>query len=412
MKKITKKTAYIISGVLIAIVLIALTIWFRVLPDNSKTWMVKRGNLELLISGKGEVRGEKYVEIKLAEEICDRNLHIYQLKIVDLVSEGKPVKQGDYIAKLDESQISSMMSGKRQEKERYDSDLRNARIDSSVNLSRRREAITNARLDLEYLNIDLEQSKYESEAYQRKTQMKYQKAELEVEKIKRDYLLDKNKWKMQVSRYEDRVVQLSTELAKYAVALEKTTITAPQNGIVMFAKDWNGKTYGKESEVNIWNPLIAVLPDMSVVITETYIKEIEISKIESGDPVRIKIDALPDKVFSGKVVKVANIGEEHKDFDMKAFKVVIRFDKSDKALKPGMNANCEIIIETYSDQLLIPRKAVFSKEGKRIVYAKRGGKIVELNIEMEAENDEFVLVKNDIHEGDLVLLYQPEEFSK
>jgi multidrug efflux pump subunit AcrA (membrane-fusion protein) len=151
---------------------------------------------------------------------------------------------------------------------------------------------------------------------------------------------------------------------------------------------------------------------MSVVITETYIKEIEISKIESGDPVRIKIDALPDKVFSGKVVKVANIGEEHKDFDMKAFKVVIRFDKSDKALKPGMNANSEIIIETYIDKLLIPRKAVFSKEGKRIVYAKRGGKIVELNIEMEAENDEFVLVKNDIHEGDLVLLYQPEEFSK
>jgi len=193
-------------------------------------------------------------------------------------------------------------------------------------------------------------------------------------------------------------------------ALASTTIKAPEDGIVMFAKDWMGKTYGKDSEINIWNPLVATLPDMSVAISETYIREIDISKVQLNDSVRITIDALPDKVFFGKVIKIATIGEDHKDFDMKAFKVVVRFEKSDKDMKPGMTVNNDIIVASYKDKLLVPLKAVFSKSGKQIVYLKRGGSIAEQEIRLVAENEQYGVVENEIQEGDVVLLYQPEKF--
>lgn len=193
-------------------------------------------------------------------------------------------------------------------------------------------------------------------------------------------------------------------------ALASTTIKAPEDGIVMFAKDWMGKTYGKDSEINIWNPLVATLPDMSVAISETYIREIDISKVQLNDSVRITIDALPDKVFFGKVIKIATIGEDHKDFDMKAFKVVVRFEKSDKDMKPGMTVNNDIIVASYKDKLLVPLKAVFSKNGKQIVYLKRGGSITEQEIQLVAENEQYGVVENEIQEGDVVLLYQPEKF--
>lgn len=406
-----KNRNYRIIAVLIVVV-IAAAVFFalQVKPESGKTYTVKRGNIETVITSKGEVKGEKYTEINLSPEICDQELRVYQLKIVDLILEGKAVKKGDYIAKLDESQIMNMMRTRIQDKEKFDADLRNAVIDSTVNLSRKREGLTNAKLDLDYLKIDLEQSKYESEAYQRKTQMSYQKAEMNIEKIRRDYLLDKNRLKIQVGRYQQRAQELQMQIEKYQKALAATKITAPEDGIVMFAKDWSGKSYGKDTEISIWRPLIATLPDMSVVITETYIREIDIAKVELNDSVRITIDALPDKVFHGNVIKIATIGEDHKDFDMKAFKLIIRFERSDKELKPGMTANNNIIVGNMKDQLLVPRKAIFTKNGKQIVYLKRGGKIVEHEIDLIIENDEFGAIGKRLKEGDVVMLYQPEKF--
>jgi multidrug efflux pump subunit AcrA (membrane-fusion protein) len=342
--------------------------------------------------------------------VCNQELRVYQLKIMDIILEGKTVKKGDYIAKLDESQFATMMRDNMQQKEKMDADLRNAVLDSTVTLSAKREAVNNAKLDLEYLRIDLEQSKYESEAYQRKTRVSYQKAENEIARLKRDYLLERNRLKLQVARSESRVEEFKKKIDKYMEALAATTIKAPEDGIVMFAKDWMGKTYGKDSEMNIWNPLIATLPDMSVAISETYIREIDISKVQLNDSVRISIDALPDKVFWGRVIKIATIGEDHKDFDMKAFKVIVRFDKSDKDMKPGMTVNNNILIASYKDKLIVPLKAVFSKEGKQIVYLKKTGGVSEHEVKLTDENEEFGVVQEGVSEGDVILMYQPEKF--
>lgn len=405
-----KKRKYQVLFTILAIIGIATLVWFQFKPVSGKFYKVKKGNLEVLVNSKGEVKGDKYTEINLPVALCNQELRVYQLKIMDVILEGKAVKKGDYIAKMDESQFATMMRDNMQQKEKMDADLRNAVLDSTVILSGKREAVSNAKLDLEYLRIDLDQSKYESEAYQRKTRVSYQKAENEIGKLRRDYLLEKNRLKIQVGRSESKVAEFQNKINKYMEALASTTIKAPEDGIVMFAKDWMGKTYGKDSDINIWRPLIATLPDMSVAISETYIREIDISKVQLNDSVRITIDALPDKVFWGKVVKIANVGEDHKDFDMKAFKVIVRFEKSDKDMKPGMTANNDIIIASYKDKLLVPLKAVFSKNGKQIVYLKRGGGITEQEIQLVAENEQYGVVEKPVQEGDVVLLYQPEEF--
>lgn len=405
-----KKRKYQVLFTVLAAIGIATVVWFQFKPVSGKFYKVKKGNLEVLVNSKGEVKGDKYTEINLPVALCNQELRVYQLKIMDVILEGKAVKKGDYIAKMDESQFATMMRDNMQQKEKMDADLRNAVLDSTVILSGKREAVSNAKLDLEYLRIDLDQSKYESEAYQRKTRVSYQKAENEIGKLRRDYLLEKNRLKIQVGRSESKVAEFQNKINKYMEALASTIIKAPEDGIVMFAKDWMGKTYGKDSDINIWRPLIATLPDMSVAISETYIREIDISKVQLNDSVRITIDALPDKVFWGKVVKIANVGEDHKDFDMKAFKVIVRFEKSDKDMKPGMTANNDIIIASYKDKLLVPLKAVFSKNGKQIVYLKRGGGITEQEIQLVAENEQYGVVEKTVQEGDVVLLYQPEEF--
>jgi multidrug efflux pump subunit AcrA (membrane-fusion protein) len=405
-----KKKKYLFLLAIVAVIGLSAFFVFQMKSVSGKTYKIRKGNLEVVVNCKGEVKGEKYTEINLPEAICNEELHVYQYKIADAIPEGKAVKKGDYIAKLDDSQLQTSMRNLIQEKEKIDADMRNLVLDSAVTLSQRREAINNAKLDLEYLKIDLEQSKFESEAYQRKTQMEYQKAEIAVDKIRRGYLLDRNRLKLQVGRFQRYVADYQNRISKYEEALAATTITTPEDGIVMFTKDRSGKAYGKDSQIDIWRPSIATLPDMSVVITETFVREIDVSKIVLGDSVRIKIDALPDKIFWGKVVKIANIGEDHRDFDMKVFRILIRFERSDREMKPGMNANSDIVIASYQDKILVPKKAIYSKGGKQIVYLKRGGSVTAQEIEPVAENGEYVVVEKIICEGDVVLLYQPEEF--
>jgi len=405
-----KKKKYLIPIAIIAVLAIAVFIAFQIKPATGKFYKIKKGDLEVVVNCKGEIKGEKFTEINLPEAVCKEDLRVYQLRITDCILEGKEVKKGDYIAKLDEGQFENNMQDIVTQKELMDADMRNALLDSAVSLNGRREDISNAKLDQEYLKIDLDQSKYESESYQRRTQMQYEKGEMGIDKLRRDYRLEKNRLKIRVGRFKTHVAEFQSRIDKYKEALAATTIKAPQDGILMYAKDYNGKSYGKDTEINIWRPLIATLPDMSVAITETYIREIDISKVQLNDSVRITIEALPDKIFWGKVIKIATIGEDHPDFDMKAFKVIIRFDRSDKDMKPGMSANNDIIINSYKGELLVPLKAIFSKNGKKIVYLKRNGNITEQEITTIAENEEFVVVDKILKEGDIVLLYQPEEF--
>lgn len=404
-----KKLLFAIITVIVSISIIYAVV-INLKTDNTKYHKVKRGNLEIVVNCNGEIKGEKYSEINLPEILCDQSMRVYQYKIVDVVLEGKEVKKGDYIAKIDDSQIVTMMREMIQQKEKFDSDMRNATIDSTVILSRKKEAINNAMLDLEYLKIDLEQSKFESEAYQRKTTMRYKKAEIEIDKLRRDYLLERNRQKIQVGRYDARSKEYDERIKKYQKAQQSTTITSAEDGIVVFMKDRTGKAYGKDSEINIWRPLIATLPDMSTAISENYIREIDIAKISLNDSVRITIDALPKKVFWGKVINIATIGENHKSFDMKAFKIVIRFDQTDKGMKPGMTANNDIIVESYTDRILIPLKAIFSSSGKSVIYIKDGNNEKEINVDVIAENGSYCIVKQEIERNSVLLLFQPEKF--
>lgn len=379
--------------------------------EKSEFYKVKRGKFEAVLSCKGEINGVKATEIRVPRIIGDRDLELWELTILDLVQDGKSVKKGDFVVQLDASKIMASMRQEMQNLEKEVADLNNAKIDSTVTLSNLREEIKNAHLDLEYNKIDLEQSKFESEAYQRKTQMAYQKAENSISKKERDYLLEKNKLKVRVGRTAEWVERRQKKIAKYQEAMSLTRITAPEDGIVIFGKSWEGKKFSKDDGVPTYEfaPAIATLPDMSKVLSEIYVKEIDIAKIKTGDSVRVTFDALENVTIMGSIKTIARVGEDHKDFDMKAFKVIIELDKTDEGLKPAMSSNNEIIIARLENALLLPVTAIFKNNGKPFVYLKKQDEVIQQPIITGPENEEFIVVEEGIEEGDIIVLESPVE---
>ncbi len=377
---------------------------------TGKYYEVKKGNFEAVLDCKGEINGLHATEIRAPSVFQDRELRLYEMKVTDLIQDGKTVKKGDFIVQLDASQITAKMRDVRQKLETAMSDLNNAKIDSAITLSQKREAIKNALLDLEYNKIDLEQSIYESEAYQRKAKMTYQKTLNNIEKLKRDYQMELNNRKMRVKRYEQNVDASNKIIEKFNTALASCRITAPADGIVIFGSSWDGKKIAKDGYVITleYYPPIGILPDMSEVISEVYVKEIDISKIEKGDSVRVSFDAIDGLKLKGHIKEIAKMGEDHKDFDMKVFKVVIYLDNNDPRLKPAMSSNNEIILENDDNVISIPLIGLFRDEdGTKYVYRKNGKDIVKQPVKTGFANEEYIRIENGLSEGDIILLYDP-----
>lgn len=403
----TNRKYIFIGGVaLIAIAVSAFIYFTEKTGKTEKYYEVKKGKFEATLSCKGEINGLVATIISAPKVLGDRDLRLWSMKILDLAQDGKNVKKGDFIIQLDASQVMSGMREEQQSLEKEMADLNNAKIDSAVSLTNMREEIKNALLDLEYNKIDLEQSVYESEAYQRKAQMTYQKAEINIEKKRRDYLLEQNRLKMKVRRSAEHVEESNNRIEKFKEAMQAARITSPEDGIVIFGKSWDGKKYSKDDNVSTYEfaPPIASLPDMSKVISEIYVKEIDISKIKVGDSVRVTFDALEGTIIKGSIKTIARVGEDHKDFDMKVFKVVIHLDNTNEGLKPAMTSNNDILLTNSDDAISVPLISVFKERGIKYVYLKTQDSIKKQEIKTSFENEQYILVEEGLKEGDLVVL--------
>ena len=156
------------------------------------------------------------------------------------------------------------------------------------------------------------------------------------------------------------------------VVIDQFEVKAPKKGMVTYFKEWNGKKRKVGSIINPWENVVAELPDLSSMISKTYVNEIDIRKVEKGQKVKVGIDAFPDKSFTGKIISVANVGEQLPNSDAKVFEVKIILNETDSVLKPSMTSSNLIETKTFEDVLFIPLEAIQATDSATFVYAKEG----------------------------------------
>lgn len=410
MSFITKRNIWI-PALLLLIVTITIVL-SRTNIGSEKTHTVESGPFELSLNTKGEINGKDAVVISLPDVLKNRDLRIYGLKIKDMIAEGTIVKKGDWVATLDASLVNQQIQSNNQDLARRRAELNDAKIDSTIQLTKLREELEEFTYDLAYKKLELEQAKYESPAYQRKKQVEYNKTIRQMEKKRRDYELKRLNLKIRTNRIQDRFNEYDKRDKLLKEALIACRVKAPKNGMVMYAKLWGGRKLRVGDEVSRWNPSIATLPDMSVLVSETFVKEIDITKISIGDSVEIRIDALPDKIYTGKISKIANMGQELPGFDTKVFRVLIDLQENGKELKPAMTTDNRIIVENLDDVIKIPRDYLFGSDGISFVYLKKDGKTWKQQVITGMENEEEIVIRSGLREEDKIYTSVPANASE
>jgi len=394
------------SGLLLLVILAG---FFKTKPA-SVIHTVKKEDFEAIISCKGEIQSERAVFITLPDVLGDRTLELWDTQIKDLIPEGSIVKKGDYVALLDQGRIKQLKESTEETLKRVLFNYNDEKIDTAVDLVALRNGLEQFVFDLELKKIEMEQSVYESPAFQRRAQMAYERAQRQLDAKIRAYQMTQKTFRIQVDREEERVNELTLRVQKYQQAFEEARITAPKDGMLIY-----GRTFGRGgsrkltigSYVSRQSPLIATLPDLSVLVSETYVEEIYIAKIKVGDSARIFIDALKNQEKTGVISNISNVGQEMTGFDSKVFKVNIRISSDNNKIKPAMTTNNEIIISREQNVLVIPRQALFTDGTRQFVYLKEFGGVKIRDVECGNESAKFVVVKKGLEEGDKIYLSKP-----
>ena len=134
------------------------------------------------------------------------------------------------------------------------------------------------------------------------------------------------------------------------------------------------------------------------------VNQSDIYALRAGQPVHIGLDAYPDLGFSGKIVRVGDIGvTSGLSQKVRGFQVLFSVDGSDPRLMPDLSASVDVELEKVPSVLLIPRDSVRLEDGKAYVQAWNGSSYQKKNVKLGATNDTEVIAQSGLTEGTRIL---------
>jgi|TARA_R110001606_G_scaffold92957_2_gene206381 multidrug efflux pump subunit AcrA (membrane-fusion protein) len=401
------KKKLFLFGIPIVLILVGYTLFGNTADEDvAITTKVVKGDFvnEVIISGEAQSTSLK--KINGPDDI--RKFKLRDVKIQDLIPEGSLVKEGDYVGRLDPSEVNEQILDAQLNLETAQSKYTQEQLDTTLTLKQERTAIKDLLFDIQENKLELKQSIYEPPAT-------IKKLEINIERLERDLKEKTEDYKIKEQKAMAKMVEVGTEVSKISKMLEELrnlqksfTIHSDANGMVTYAKNWDGSKRKVGSSISMWDPAIATLPDLTKMESKTYANEVDIRKIKKDLPVVIGFDAFPDVTVKGTITNVANVGEEKRGSDIKLFQVLVNFDENNENVRPGMTTSNRILIHKEEEVLMVPLEAVFSQDSISFVYAKSGLSIDKKEIEMGESNLDVVIIKKGLNENEVVYLSKPE----
>ena len=365
------------------------------------TAFVKEGGFDVYVQATAEIRAKNSVKIRGPQRMRDAG--IWQTTISKILPEGTTVKKGDWVASLDKSGITGKFDETSSEIEKIETQLEQAKIDTAIELGNMRDQLSDLEFDVREKELLVEQSQFEA-------QMIIQQAQLSLERIRRDFQQLQNNYQLKQKQSRAKIAEINAsyrqqknKMAIYQQISDEFDVKAPEDGMLIYISRWGGEKLAEGGQVSAWDPQVGELPDLSSMISITYVNEVDISKVKIGQEVEIGADAFPDKTFDGVVTKVANVGQQLRNHDAKVFEVVVELQTSDSTLRPAMTSSNKILVRKYDNVIAVPLEAL-SQDSLAYVILKKGNKNVKQEIVLGEANEDFIVAELGLSAGDEIYL--------
>ncbi len=363
--------------------------------DPNKLAKVTRGDVARSVVATGKIQPITEVEVK------SKASGIVEKLYVDI---NYVVKKGQQLAQLDQEEIQAQVEAQRAQ-------------------------LASAEANVSTLQANIEQDKVNAAAPDLPMYKATLDRNLEMQKegiVSRQTLDDANKdYLAALTRRDSSKAQIGVDTAKLKQAraqvmqsqaslkqleeqLGYTTIQAPMDGVILSRDVEIGDAVSSILVLGSTATLVMTEGDTTSVYVQGKVDEADIAHVYMGQPARIKVESFRDRLFYGKVTKIAPMGVE-KD-NVTTFEVRVSINNPGGELKANMTANAEILMDEHKGVLTVPENAVTYDGQKNATVQipdkreKDGWRKVPIKVGLS--NGAATEIVSGLKEGDQVVLQQ------
>jgi len=371
--------------------------------DEILTYKVDKKDFINKIKTQGVIEAKRFVVIPCPQ--------IWpQPKINTLAPEGSFVKKGDIVCLMDASQVELDYKNALNELESVQAEYIKTEADLELQRTLLQSQVKSVEASVEISKLQSQKLEYVSPIEKKIIELQIQRSELEMEKINKKLASLKIIQQSELNRMRMKIKQAENKVNRAKMFLDMLTLKSPVDGMVVYAENLFTGQKVKEGDALFGGMPIVQIPAVAGIEVKLKVNETQVKRIQSGQQVQIRIDALPQVKLTGKVAKVASMGKPiNKDSKIKAFNVNVELDSTDSAIQIGLTTTCEIFTKTFSDTFAIPLDCVFEKDSINIVYVQNGSKFETRPVTLEDRGDNFVVIKQGLFGGEALALIEPPQ---
>jgi RND family efflux transporter MFP subunit len=207
-----------------------------------------------------------------------------------------------------------------------------------------------------------------------------------------------------ITTAENRVAKWEREISEIETGIAAHTVPAPRDGFVVHQADWNGEKLKVGESIWVGRQALEIADlDRMEIVAE--VAEPDARWVAAGQRVEVRLDASPERVFSGEILELGRLFRmKSAEVPKMVFDVTILLDEPDPELmRPGMAASVEILAPTEESVIQIPENAVRVGSGGPVVTVRRGsGKFETVPVRLGARWEGRVVVLEGLEPGDRI----------
>ncbi|NRA61245.1 MAG: efflux RND transporter periplasmic adaptor subunit [Psychrobium sp.] len=331
---------------------------------------------------------------------------MWQYKITFLVPEGTWVKKGQPIMGFDAQQLHER--------------LRNSKNKLATETKKLQSQALDSEQDIEKIKLDVAHTKMELLKAQRKSSqdgdytaaIKVKKLVIDLELAKKKLVLYKyrqvNKKQQIALDYQinlAEVARLKAEVSERQNGINDLKVKAPKDGIVVYITDGEGKKSATGDSIFMAQKVME-LPNLNQMIVKTTIAENDVSRVSVGQRVEIKLDAVQERSFWGKIESLGQIVRvKSRDEPRKVYDALISIDEPDiDVMRPGMAARLYIVEKELLQVVTVPQKSVHYDQSQAFVYIQGTFGHSRVDVTVAGRADGKVYIKGELSAFDEIVL--------
>ncbi len=203
------------------------------------------------------------------------------------------------------------------------------------------------------------------------------------------------------------------KLRKLEEQILNCEIVAPTEGMVVYARaSKHGK--GEPVKEGAWvreRQELIYLPTAKAVMARVAIHESNLAKIRPGLGVKVTVDALPGREFTGRVATIARLPDARSMYlnpDLKVYDTEIYIDGEGGELRSGMSCTARIMVERHDTTVYVPVQSVVLTTEGPVVHVLNGNRLEERPVEVGLDNNRMIRITSNLKAGERVSLVPPE----